>query len=165
MDRSELARTAVEIAHNLALRELRCFGDFEDRVANAGSLAWEYAQTAGPNATPGTIAWFAVRRAGSSSPLHRGKRSIDHPRHELRRETINVEWSCDSGTDPALIVQAQLDFEAWLESLSAKERLIAVLYWNGYRTGEIATVLRWTYHQVWFCRKRLERQWVECQEV
>lgn len=165
MNRSELARKAVEIAHRLALRELRSFGDYEDRVTDAGSLAWEFAQTAGPNARPGTIAWYAVK-AAASHRTNRARKSLDHPRHGNRRDSeVDVSLMCWIGDDPALIVQAKLDTEAWLATLTAKQRLVAVMYWNGYGTNEIAKVMRWKAGSVSTYRKLLRRKWMEFQEA
>lgn len=166
MDRSELARKAVAIAHKLALKSFCGMGDFEDRVADAGSIAWEMAQTAGPDATPGTVAWFAVKRAASERRFPESVRSVDHLRHSDQRDsTVDVSSVTSVGDDPYEVVMAKLDTEAWLDSLKPRQRFIAVLFWRGLRTGEIAILLRMHAGDVSRCRKLLRKRWLEFQEV
>lgn len=165
MNRSELSRRAMAIAGDRASRKFRRRSDCEELVADARSKAWEIAQTAPPDATPGTVAWFAVKRVSDNRRRFEGSsRSVDHPKHQMRRSGESLTGFSRVGDDPSLIVMAKLDTAAWMQTLTAVQRVVVLLFAAGWRTGEIARVLQRTPARVSQIRDQLRQLWAEFQE-
>lgn len=163
MQREELQTQAMQLAGVAARFAFGRRADREERIADAVSTAWEFAQKAGPLATPKSIVYYAIR-AVKRGP-RRSEFGIDHPRPRTRppvkRESIDLtDWS-HPGDDPADIVQAIMDVATWWLTLNHQQRTVARLYAAGFRTQEIARRLKKTEGRISQIRGRLRESYRE----
>lgn len=164
---SELMERALQKTRKRAGQVFRNFPDREDRIADAVSIAWEFARTAGPDATPGTIKHYAMRRVCSGT-FRGSERSIEHQRPRGRqaaqRSAITVMDFASVGDDPAVIVQVKLDVAAWLHTLPPLKRTVARRLAVGYRTEEVARFVGKTEGRISQIRNELLISWREYQD-
>jgi DNA-directed RNA polymerase specialized sigma24 family protein len=166
MDRVELTERAVQMARVAAGYAFGRQPDCEERIADAVSSAWEFAQSAGPEATPGSIVHYAIRRVKSARMHHGSERSIEHPRPRGREPArrFGLQVAADFarvGDDPALIAMANLDVAAWLTTLPPLKRAVARLAAAGYGTQEIARRFRKSEARISQIRSELRESWRE----
>ncbi len=136
--------------------------DRETKVNDAVSIAWEIFSTGPDDATPSTIARFAVKRVRSNRVHSESVRSVSNPtkRHSKpQRATFDVSKIWRDGDNPARIVRFRLDYEAWLSRLKPRSQQIAKLLAAGHTTQEVAELVGCTEGNVSQYRRRLMDSW------
>lgn len=162
MNQTELAERAMSCARRMASKRFRKWNDSEELIADAVSRAWEGAQTAGPGATPGTIAWHAVGRVGTPRRFTDAAMCVTHPRHGRIRRSADVFLDLgDERENPATIVQAKLDYLTWLLTLKPERRMMVILLFAGWRTSELAKRFKKSPGRISQIRDELLRSWFE----
>jgi hypothetical protein len=134
----------------------------EDRVADTLSVAFEGWLSA-PDAHPGSLAWYAVKRVRAGRMFRQSVRSIDGPigicKERPQRMTFDVGLIWRDRDNPARIVAFTLDFRTWLESLSEWDRTVAETLALGYTTSEAAALLGRTAGRISQKRRELAERW------
>ncbi len=135
-----------------------------ERELDALSAAWEIWRTAPPDATPSTIARYAVLTVAAEKLVSQSSRSLDSKRRMKRSESareyeFDVYYVANDSTDPARIVAFRVDFSNWLASLKGRERKIAEMLARGDTTTEVAQQLGCTSGNVSQYRARLAASW------
>ena len=142
--------------------------DRETMILDAVSVAWEFAQAASPEATPKSLAWYAVQRVGIERQFPESTRSIDRhftrERERTGREWIDLGAISREGDDPAEIVAFRLDFRAWLETLTDRQRAMAFALALGDATQDVAEFFGCTAGNVSQFRRKLLESWQEFRE-
>ena len=137
--------------------------DRETLVADAISVAWELTQDAPDNATPATLANFAVRRVAVGRQFKQSERSIDGPAHrgQVKPGRAFADFSAigGPGDDPAELVAFRLDFAQWVASLTGRQRAMLRALAGGDRTREVAEKFGCTDGNVSQFRRRLKESW------
>lgn len=136
----------------------------EERILDSLSVAWEIWQKAPEDATPSTIARFAVLTAGAQRHVNRSMRSLDSHKRMQRTETardyeFDVNQLGNDRDDPAEIAAFRIDFSQWLASLKERDRTIAEMFARGDTTTEVAQQLGCTSGNVSQYRARLAANW------
>lgn len=149
----------LPLVRELAERKFAKRPDRDEWVCDAIRISWEFAQTAGPNAVPQSIAFYALERVQSTRRFSESKRSIDGPylvHREIRREHLNLD-DCliREGDNPAEIAAFRLDFIAWFDTLNVKQRQILECLAQGDRTHEVAETFQCTPGRVSQVRREL----------
>lgn len=164
---SKLMERALQKTRSAACRAFRNFPDREDRIADAISIAWQFALTAGPDATPGSIRRYAIRRVRCGT-FRGSERSIEHQhprrRQPARRSAFAIEDFASVGDDPAVLTQVKLDFVAWFATLTPFKRAVARRLAAGFRTEEVARFVGKTEGRISQIRRELLVSWRECQD-
>lgn len=116
--------------------------DRADLIADTVSTAWELVQTAPPEATPQSIAWYATKRVKIGRQFSERQRSMTGPNPKRLpkppRDTGELPDVVDDSQNPAEVAQVRLDYVAWLEVLTARERQMLAGFLNGERTDDLA---------------------------
>ena len=166
MDESSFVKRAMQIAHRLARRRYRFHPDRDEKAHDAATLAWEFCQKAPPEATPGTIANFAVKHGAIGRQFKQSTRSIDGPkdrRQPVKPSRLSTGFELHRlpapGADPAEVACFWLTFPDWLESLSPRNRLIALAMIEGYQTGVIAERFDLSAPRISQLRQELREDW------
>lgn len=166
MDR-ELLERAMDVTRRVARKVFRVYPDREERIADAVSFAWEFAQTAGPDATPSTIKHYAIRRVRSGT-FRGSERSIEHQRPRGRQPAQRVVFAIEDfarvGDDPAVLAQVRIDVAAWWCTLPHLKRTVARLLAAGFRTEEVAQFVGKTEGRISQMRGELLKSWREYQD-
>ena len=159
-------RDTLRMAEALARRRFGGGGDAEEMVCDAVSTAWEMARNPRnrKRGHPGTIALFAVRRVACGRQFTESLRSIEVKRRGDRPQAIRKPFFAENtpraGTStPAEAAVFSLDFEAWLDTLTARKREVALLLATGHTTKEIANKSRCTTNAVRMIRMALRRSY------
>ena len=131
-------------------------------IADTISVAWELLQTAPPTATPQSLAWYATKRVISGRQFSERQRSITGPNprrlDKPKRETW-LDWIVDDSQNPAELAQVRLDYAAWLDFLTDREREMLTAFLNGERTSELATRYGVSHARVSQIRRDLVEHW------
>lgn len=139
--------------------------DREQKICDAQSVAWEFFQTAGPTATPQTIAAFAIRHVASGRQFRESSRSITGPnprrRPKPRRAGFDPSAIFREGANPARVVCFRDLYQVWLETLNDRQRKVVELLANGDRTEEAAAKCGLTPGRISQIRREVERRWHE----
>jgi hypothetical protein len=135
MDECSSQDVVLEVTRRLARKVFAGDQDAETKVHDAVSVAWELSQTAPPDAKPGQVAAFAIKRIRIGRQFRQSVRSIDNPRPASRekpsREALDVAEFARTGDDPAQIVAIRLDLRVWWGGLSDRaRRAAAALKWD-----------------------------------
>ena len=130
----------------------------DEEVSDAISYAWEFAQSG--KGTPGTLAWYAIKRVRSARRFAGSSRSIDHPKHR------NVRYDAEPGSpvysdadNPARIAGFRMDFGSWRERLPDRLQRVVDLLAAGETTGRTAELVGVTPGRISQLRKELEDSW------
>lgn len=145
-----------------ASRSLASDSDREAKVTDAISIAWEIFKTSPDEATPSTIARYAVKRVHSHRTYSESVRSVSSPKRRLgkpERCTFDVACIWRDGDNPARIVRFQLDYQSWLNGLNPRAKAIAELLAAGHTTQEVAELIGCTEGNVSQYRRRLASSW------
>lgn len=139
----------------------RGWKDAPELVADSVSVAWELARTTPSETTPQSLAWYATRRVISGRVFTERQRSVTGPNPRRlakpqRNELVEVLIVSD---DPADIAQVRLDFEAWLDMLTERERGFLIAFMRGDRTTDIARECGCSKARVSQIRKELAECW------
>lgn len=164
MEESTLVANAIQRARRLALKRFRFDPDREAKAHDAESTAWEFAITAPENATPSTIARFAVRKVAISRQFRQSTRSIDGPNDPRRaakpeRKSVELTRVIAPGDNPADVACFWLTFPDWLKSLSPRNRRIALAMIQGEPTHLIAERFSLSSPRVSQLRRELQEDW------
>lgn len=149
----------VEQAMQMAKRFGRNKGLTGDQLCDAISMAWQLGQAG--RGSPGSIAWYAVKRVRSERQFSSWSRSIEH----LSRgnAAVSLESSClDVATErdnPAEIAQMRVDFESWREQLPDRMRQVVDLLSAGMSPSELADQLGVSRARVSQLRNELADDW------
>lgn len=135
--------------------------DREELINDTISTAWELLQTAPPTATPQSIAWYATKRIKVGRQFSERQRSITgpNPRRLDKPARGEVADYLDDSGDPAELAQVRLDFVAWLEFLTERERDMLSAFLNGERTSELADRYGVSHARVSQIRRELINHW------
>lgn len=164
MEESTLVASAIQRARRLALKRFRFDPDREEKAQDAESVAWEFAITAPIEATPCTIARFAVRQVAISRQFRQSTRSIDGPT-DPRQAAKPVRKSLGSlkvvapGDNPADVACFWLTFPDWLKSLSLRNRQVALAMIQGEPGHLIAERFNLSTARVSQLRRELQEDW------
>lgn len=164
MEKSTFEMRAMQMARRRAKRKFRFHPDREEKAHDAASLAWEFCQKAPPEATPGTIAHYAVMHSAIGRQFRQSTRSIDGP-SDLRqpvkasRSVFETHMIVAPGDDPAEVACFWLTFPEWLETLSPRDWLIVMAMMQGDRTGAIAERFDLSAGRVSQLRQELREDW------
>lgn len=165
MEQFSWADDVLPVVQKLAQQRFARRPDRDERTVDAVSLSWEASQDAPPQATPATIAYYAVRRADCGRQFAESIRSIDGPASRDCEKPERVEYDtmrviARSG-DPAEIAAFRLDFAAWLATLSDRQRTLVVELASGERPRTAAIRFGCTPARVSQLRRELCEDWQE----
>jgi DNA-directed RNA polymerase sigma subunit (sigma70/sigma32) len=137
--------------------------DRAELIADAVSVAWELVQTAPPQATPQSVAWYATKRVKVGRQFSERQRSITGPNpRRLNKPARDEEWLTDvldDSQNPAELAQVHLDFVAWLDVLTDRERAMLAAFMNGERTSTLAARYGISHARVSQIRRELVDHW------
>lgn len=154
---------AVKYRAKLAFRHKR---NRQQLLDDALSLAWEAMQNAPPSAKARDIAYYSCKGALYGRQFSRSGRSIDGPNPRKVEKPLSDPDAqiglLPSGKkdSPAEVAVVRVDFGAWVQTLTSrqKEFLLAFLY--GESTGEIAKRFKCSLGNVSQVRRKLVDKWV-----
>lgn len=161
-DKFTFEADVLPVVQAWASRSLSSDSDRDAKVNDAVSIAWEIFQTSPDEATPSTIARYAVKRVRSDRTFSESVRSVSSPKRRLgkpERCTFDVQAIWRVGDNPARIVGFRLDYHAWLDTLRPASRVIAELLAAGHTTQQVAEKLGCTEGNVSQYRRRLQTSW------
>lgn len=165
MSESSFQTEAMEVARKIARFKFRKDPDSAAKVEDAVSVAWETSQTPPPNSTPGTVARYAVQRVACGRQFDRTVKSIDGPPSEYLDKPERTGFQPDEisrdGDDPAEIAAFQIDFDAFLKTLTRQQKKILMALAMGDRTGEAARRFRVTDVRISRYRTLFRDRWEE----
>lgn len=150
------------------LRANAKFANDNDRpakVADAVSEAWYLLQTAGPNATPKSLAFYAVRRVRAGRQFSQSSRSLTGPNPRrvdkaMRQEFDTAEFARDSD-NPAELAALRIDFPDWFDNvLKDRQREICAALMQGDSTSEVAERFGVTLSAISQTRRWLVENWL-----
>jgi len=137
--------------------------DRETKLADSASVAFELMQLASDEATPGSLAAYAVRRVASGRVFSESIRSIDGPpspdREKPGRFRLDPAAVYRTGDDPARIAAFRLDVRQWIGTLTDLQRQVATSLAMGDRTGEAADRFGVSAGRVSQIRRELAESW------
>lgn len=138
--------------------------DRDDLVADVQSVAWQFAKANGMAHRPVDYVRYAVRYVKSRRHFNESVRSIDSTipvRGELERPEREEFDVADLFTrqTPAEIATLRIDFNAWLDTLSERQRIVAEFLAVGHTTKELARMIGCTPGNVSQYRERLKDSW------
>jgi DNA-directed RNA polymerase sigma subunit (sigma70/sigma32) len=137
--------------------------DRAELIADTISVAWELVQTAPPDATPQSIAWYATKRVQVGRQFVERQRSITGPNPKRidkpQRDEAPLMEMVDDSQNPADLAQLHLDFVAWLDVLTDRERAMLAAFLNGERTNDLATRYDVSRARVSQIRRELVQHW------
>jgi DNA-directed RNA polymerase sigma subunit (sigma70/sigma32) len=138
--------------------------DQAELIADAVSVAWEMVQTAPPEATPQSVAWYATKRVKIGRQFAERQRSMTGPNprrlDKPQRDEGRLLDVLDDSQNPAEVAQVRLDYVAWLDVLTARERDMLAGFLNGERTGDLATQYGVSQARVSQIRRELIEHWL-----
>lgn len=142
------------------------YGDSDrpTKMADMVSEAWLVFQTAGPKATPDSIAWYALRRVNSGRHFQQSGRSITGP--NPRRVKKGTRKGFDVGSlaavkdRPAKLATLRIDFEAWFNTLNHHQQTICIGAILGDGTAEMADKFGVTPSAISYMRRWLVENWL-----
>jgi hypothetical protein len=138
--------------------------DRAELIADTVSTAWELVQTAPPEATPQSIAWYATKRVkiGRQFAERQGSVTGPNPRrmNKPQREAGELAEVLDASQNPADVAQVRLDFVAWLDVLTDREREMLTAFLNGERTSDLAAQYGVTLGRISQIRRDLINHWL-----
>jgi DNA-directed RNA polymerase specialized sigma24 family protein len=153
------------MAEALSRRYFSREANADELTADAVSVAWEMAQNESnrERGHPGTIALFAVKRVACGRHHGESVRSIDAHvngiRRSLRRGFFEQALPEGRRSSPATAAAFSLDFQAWLTTLTRRQREVALLLAEGHTMKEIATESQCTTNAVRMIRMQLCRSY------
>lgn len=137
--------------------------DREELIADTISSAWELVQTAPPQATPQSIAWYATKRVKVGRQFSERQRSITGPNprqlDKPPRDSELLTDVVDDSRNPADVAQLRLDFIAWLDVLTERERVMLTAFLNGERTSDLSAQYGISPARVSQIRRELVEHW------
>ncbi|MCA9047098.1 MAG: sigma-70 family RNA polymerase sigma factor [Planctomycetaceae bacterium] len=144
----------LKLTRGLARRRFAGWRDVDERVADAQSVAWEFAQQG--KGTPATVAYLAIRRAASNGQFSRSRRSIDH--HQIGPKAmrkIGGDHAPALAPNPAEEVTVRLHFDQWVNQLSPRLRRVAMLLATGLNTVDVTEIIGITRGGISMIRREL----------
>lgn len=150
----------------IAKRVFRSRKDRDELVDDTVSLVWEWWTTAANRMQPHQYANYACKWVLKGKHLQRSERSVDVPNcsrgqvKALRGELSDIIAS-RPGENPATLARVQLDFAAWLPTLTARQADILDCLLQGESGVEVAEKLGITPGAVSQNRKGLGARWLE----
>ena len=137
----------------------------DEKVADAISVAWEMFQTAKPAATPGSLAWYAIKRVRADRQFSESETSITgpNPRRQAKPQRMRFEPYAifAVGANPARQVAFRDFFSAWFASLSSRKQLAVELLACGETTEAAAVQCGCTPGRISQIRRELAESWHE----
>lgn len=156
----------LQIVRRVARREFARHWDWEQKVTDTVSVAWQGLQ-AYPDAPPGKVAMFAIRHVRSGRHFQQSTRSIDgrtdnwRQAPKPRRASFSLAMAyARRGQDPAEIAGFLIDFEAWQSGLTDRKREMLDLFLAGEETGTVAAKIGVTPGRVSQVRRELSEDWL-----
>lgn len=114
--------------------------DADEKVADAMSVAWEFAMKYGERAWPERLAALAVRRVSQNRQFRIDTRTVDAPNRAPRTRDLDFDlndlFSIDD--NPADVAAFRIDFADWFASLSETKRSICETLASGESTADAA---------------------------
>lgn len=163
----ELTRNTLRIAEAIAMKRFVYHPQREDLVQDAVSHAWELAQqpTYRQRGTAGSIAAFAVKHVAVGRHFVQSQTSVDHPRPtgtDLPRRTgLFDHLTTNRTTNPSHATEIRVDLAAWLDTLTPRQREVALLLATGHTTREIADQSGCTTNAIRMLRAVLRQRYEE----
>ncbi len=138
--------------------------DKEQRVLDALSVAWEIWRNAPNDATPSTIARYAVLSSAADRHISKTSKSADSKGRmkrsgATRDHQFDINNVGDDHNDPSRIVAFRIDFSQWLASLKERDRRVAEMLARGDTTSEVANELGCTLGNVSQLKAKLATSW------
>lgn len=128
-------------------------------VCDTLSVCWELMQTAPPEATPRTIAKYAVLRVKSGLQFTQSSRSLTGPnplrKAKARRTAFEIGLIGRLGDNPKALAALRIDFPGWVETLTVRQTQVLSMALQGDSTAEIAEQLGITWSAVSQIRRKL----------
>lgn len=140
--------------------------NYQDLLNDALSLAWEAIQTAPLQVRPKSIAYYSCVGAMSGRQFSRSERSLDGPNLKRKfkpfRDTTVKLFELPSGKkdSPAELAAVRVDFGAWLQTLTTREKDFLLGFLYGESTGSIAKRMQCTPARVSQMRRELVEHWM-----
>jgi len=139
---SDFERQCMERAAGLARFRFRHRSDRDELVSDAESVAWEHARRTDESRAPvGLVAQFAVYHVAAGRQFRQSVRSVMHPAKRDRKPHRSGFDVADVGSDranPATIAGFRIDFGAFLDELTERERGIVELLAVGEQARDVA---------------------------
>ncbi|MCA9078021.1 MAG: sigma-70 family RNA polymerase sigma factor [Planctomycetaceae bacterium] len=163
----ELTRNTLRIAEAIAMKRFVYHPQREELVQDAVSHAWELSHqpTYRQRGTAGSIAAFAVKHVAVGRHFTQSQTSIDHPRptgsDRPRRTGLFDHLTKDRTTNPSHSAEIRIDLQAWLDTLTPRQREVAHLLATGHTTREIAEQSGCTTNAVRMLRAVLRERYEE----
>ncbi len=132
---------------------------FDERHADAVSVAWEMVQASGGRLTRRMVMEFAYRHVDDGRHFSRKRISIDHPSRAGRRVDLELDQLFSDRQRPSRIVQFKVDLEEWLERLSGLMRSAAELLALGVAPSSVAAELCVTLECCYRLRSKLRHDY------
>lgn len=159
------AQHVLPAVERLARHCFRSERQAAEMVLDAVSLAWEGFQTAPPEATVASIAFFAVQGVRHGRQFSRSERSIDCPRRQRREEIerahVGPEQFARVGDDPAEVAMVTVDFASWAAALPAKQREVLLAVLQGETTNDLVELLGVSAGRISQMRRQLLESWAQ----
>lgn len=163
MTKPTLGELAMQVAASIAHKRFRSRRDLPELVCDSQSRAWELALTAGPGATPGTVAVYAVRQVVAGRQFSQSERSVTGPNPRKRRKParseVNPQRLADRQGSPSSLVPFLVDFAEWRSRLTDRQREVADALAEGDRTQEAAERFGCSPGRISQLRRELEASW------
>jgi len=134
----------------------------DDRVMDAISLSWEMFQRRPQQATPTSLAFYAIRQAAVGRQFQQLALSIDGPPRSGERPVrtdFDPQLLFRTGDDPAAIVAAREAFWVWFASLGRLKQEVAGLLASGDRLDEAAAKCGLSRGRISQIRRELFESW------
>ncbi len=142
MDKTEntWAAMILPVVAKVASFKFRRRYDRDELIADAISISWTDFLKAPPEATPSTIAGYAVRRVRARRMFKESVRSIDVAKQQRHAFVVLVELNdlANLRDNPADIAAVNLDSQSWQQTLNVYQRRVLKASLNGERTKDIA---------------------------
>jgi hypothetical protein len=134
-----------------------------EKMADAISEAWVQFESAPPNATPVSIAYYAVLRVNHGRQFKQSVRSITGPNPLGAAKDTRCEFNqyllLDRRLNPADAVVVLIDFPGWFATLTKRQQTICMAALMGDTTREIAERLKVSPPAVSQVRRKLVELW------
>lgn len=135
------------------------------KVADAVSEAWYLLQTAGENATPKSLAFYAVRRVKAGRQFSQSSRSLTGPNPRRVERSQQVEMATAlivrDSDNPAELAVLRIDFPEWFNTvLKQRQREVCEAMLQGDSTSELAERFGVTRGAISQTRRWLVENWL-----
>jgi hypothetical protein len=144
----------------------------EECIAEVVAYAWQSFRdlhSQGREIFPSAVAKYAIKRVGESRPFGSASTSQDlaSKRCQVKRGIAKTNlgaFACDladsaASANPAYAAMMRLDFSAWIDTLSPRERKLALALADGESTSAAARLLKLSAGRISQLRRAFQDSW------